>query len=155
MAELGCSIKETAQSLEPFDVRAEYLISFEQDLPRSVIIKLYNVFQRVTEAVFDRAFSLFAALTSDNGQPLMSIRLSGLRSLPAFSIDGLKVQRESEEEWLLSYKSSLKEGAYHEPFQKELWEKLRQRSFGRSALRTLLFLGKRHAHPMQLPYVST
>lgn len=101
VSELANCIRETMQSLELSGAFCEYQAVENGELPFADLMYLYDALETVIEKTFPALTDLFVAVTFENGQPVMRLRLSDLAALPDLGIENLSVQNEDEGEWLL------------------------------------------------------
>lgn len=104
VSELEYCLRESAQNLTLFGVACEYRLCLTGTLAFWQLLRLYEVFEQVTERALPRLRALYVCVESADGAPDMTLRLSCAAVPDGWNVPGLLAEEEDEGEWRLEYR---------------------------------------------------
>lgn len=103
-AELEYCLNESIQNLTLFGIPGDYLFDVSDTMPFSEIMCVYDAFENVIEQAFDTLTSLYLYVGRDDGEIIMTIRLSSNEYMFALMAENLTVEAEDDGQWQLIFR---------------------------------------------------
>lgn len=101
-AELSHCLRESLQNLTLFGIPADQSCSLTGELPLVQLMCFYDAFERILEYSLGTLTGLYAALSREEDEAVLSVRLCSRADLSKMKKDGMQILREGGDEWLVT-----------------------------------------------------